>query len=352
MNQMLIRNDLMGLPHPQTPDPGSRLCSLPRLAPFLASLALSTSAVCSGQTFEVSVSLNAEGGELLVRSTTGELKIAPTVNGPWVSVGSVIGNAEFRLPLASNYETIFLQLDPLPTNAIPVKLIAPIQYAPAFDGSQLDGTLIGGSNRLSVVVGGRPLTLLESIVGQDGRDGFDGQPGEPGRDGAPGQPGKDGEPGLNGIDGRDGRDGIDGQPGEPGRDGAPGQPGKDGEPGADGIDGRDGVDGKDGRDAFEASGPIQIVPLQRGSPWRNNGTKVIWGSIEIAMNSDATSNTAYTVGVRGRSDSQFHEVGRALILMGWKGGFISPVPIAPGGEIVINSGNTARATIQLKLLNP
>lgn len=82
---------------------------------------------------------------------------------------------------------------------------------------------------------------LESLRGEDGKDGIDGINGRDGIDGINGQDGR------NGVDGQDGRDGIDGVDG------------KDGVDGRDGIDGKDGVDGADGQDGVSATFDVQYI---------------------------------------------------------------------------------------------
>jgi hypothetical protein len=120
-----------------------------------------------------------------------------------------------------------------------------------------------------------------------------------------------------------------------------------------GPTGETGPAGPAGRDAFEGgAGPIQTIPLTRGSAWRNNRQKVIWVAIYVTLNTDAPSNIAYTASLRTPNDSVFRAVARTVILTNWRAGVVSPIPLAPGAEIVVESGHTGRATIEMQVLNP
>ena len=74
--------------------------------------------------------------------------------------------------------------------------------------------------------------------------------------------GDDGKDGVNGKNGCDGRNGVDGLPGKDGKDGADGVPGHNG---ADGKNGVDGINGSDGKSAY-------IIAVEHGF----SGTENEW----------------------------------------------------------------------------
>lgn len=67
--------------------------------------------------------------------------------------------------------------------------------------------------------------FLNTLKGENGKDGQDGKPGENGKDGQDGKPGENGQDGQDGKPGDNGKDGQDGKPGDQGPKGDKGDQG-------------------------------------------------------------------------------------------------------------------------------